>query len=71
MGMFSMKLFTYNLFESESVSHSVVSDSLQSLGLQPPKGSSASGILQATTLEWADIPFSRGSSQPRDWGSPF
>ena len=25
------------------------------------------GILQGRTLEWADIPFSRGSSRPRDW----
>ena len=25
------------------------------------------GILQAKTLEWVIIPFSRGSSQPRDW----
>ena len=25
------------------------------------------GILQARTIEWVDIPFSKGSSQPRDW----
>ena len=25
------------------------------------------GILQARTLEWIAFPFSRGSSQPRDW----
>ena len=25
------------------------------------------GILQARVLEWVAIPFSRGSSQPRDW----
>ena len=31
-----------------------------------PAGSSAQGILQARTLEWVTIPFSRGSSQPRD-----
>ena len=24
-------------------------------------------ILQARTLEWVAFPFSRGSSQPRDW----
>ena len=29
-------------------------------------GHSAHGILQARTLEWVAIPFSRGSSQPRD-----
>ena len=32
-----------------------------------PPGSSVHGILQARVLEWAAIPFSRGSSQPRDW----
>ena len=30
-------------------------------------GSSAHGILQARILEWVVMPFSRGSSQPRDW----
>ena len=29
-------------------------------------GSSVHGILQARILEWVAIPFSRGSSQPRD-----
>ena len=36
------------------------------MGCSPP-GSSVCGILQARTLEWIAIPFSRGSSQPRDW----
>ena len=31
-----------------------------------PPGSSVHGILQAGILEWIAIPFSRGSSQPRD-----
>ena len=30
-------------------------------------GSSVQGILQARKLEWISIPFSRGSSRPRDW----
>ena len=30
-------------------------------------GSSVYGILQATILKWEAIPFSRGSSPPRDW----
>ena len=29
-------------------------------------GSSVHGILQARILEWVPIPFSRGSSRPRD-----
>ena len=31
-----------------------------------PPGSSVHGILQARILEWIVIPFSRGSSQPKD-----
>ena len=31
-----------------------------------PLGSSVHGILQLRILEWVAIPFSRGSSQPRD-----
>ena len=31
-----------------------------------PPGSSVHGILQTRLLEWAAIPFSRGSSRPRD-----
>ena len=30
-------------------------------------GSSVQGILQTRILEWVAIPFSKGSSQPRDW----
>ena len=32
-----------------------------------PPGSSVYGILQARILEWVAIPFSRGSSWPKDW----
>ena len=32
-----------------------------------PLGSSVHGILQARTLEWVAMPFSRGSSRPRSW----
>ena len=49
-----------------SVSCSVVSESTRPHGLYPP-GSSVHGILQARILEWHAIPFSRGSSQLRDW----
>ena len=37
-----------------------------------PPGSSVPGILQARILEWVAMPFSRGSSPPRDqtWVSP-
>ena len=32
-----------------------------------PPGSPVHGILQARILEWVAIPFSRGSSRPKDW----
>ena len=32
-----------------------------------PPGSSVHGIIQARILEWIAVPFSRGSSWPRDW----
>ena len=32
-----------------------------------PQGSSGHRILQVRTLEWVAIPFSRGSSWPKDW----
>ena len=50
----------------ESVSHSVVSDSLQPHRCCPP-GFSVHGILQGRILQWVAIPFSRGSSRPRNW----
>ena len=45
----------------------VCAQSLQSyLALCNPVDSSVRGILQARILEWASMPSSRGSSQPRD-----
>ena len=55
---YSILMYTYKFFESESESCSVVSNPVQPRGL--------SGILQAIILEWVACPFSRGSSQPRD-----
>ena len=55
--------------ESENVSCSVMSDCLCSHGQYPP-GFSVCGILQARILERVAIPFSRGSSRPRD-GTQF
>ena len=53
-----------NIFESESISCSIMSNSLQSHGLYSRAGSFVLEILQARILEWR--PFSRRSSQPRD-----
>ena len=47
--------------QSQSESCSVVSDSLQSHGLYSPWNS------PGQILEWVAFPFSRGSSQPKDW----
>ena len=49
------------------VSHSIVSNSLWPHGLYSPLGASVHGILQGRILEWVAMPFSRGSSRPRDW----
>jgi len=57
----SMSLFLI----CESVSLSLMSDSLWPDALCPP-GSSVCGILQARILEWFAISFSRESSRPRD-----
>ena len=35
--------------------------------LRDPMNYTVHGIFQARILEWVDFPFSRGSSQPRDW----
>ena len=53
--------------KSESVSRSVVSDSATpwAIAHQVP----LMEILQARILEWVTIPFSRRSSQPREWTS--
>ena len=56
----SPPLPTQIVSESESESHSVVSNSLRPHGLN-----TVYGILQARILEWIALPFSRGSSQPR------
>ena len=48
-----------------SVSRAVVFNSLPPMDCSSP-GSSVHGILQARILEWVVIPFSRGSSRPRD-----
>ena len=53
---------SYRLEKSES--YSVVSVSLQHHGY-------IHGILEARVLEWVAFPFSRGSSQPRDWTQVF
>ena len=47
------------------LSHSVVSDSLQSHDCRLPRPS-VHGLLQTRILEWVGIPFPRGSSQPSD-----
>ena len=60
------KYFLDMLFESESVSHSVMSDSLWPHGLYSLPGCFVHGVLQARILEWVAISFSRGSSQSRD-----
>ena len=40
---------------------------LSCVRLRDPMDYTAHEILQARILEWVVFPFSRGSSQPRDW----
>ena len=47
-------------------SYSVMSTLFDPMDCSLP-GSSVHGILQAKIPEWVAFPFSRGSSQPRDW----
>ena len=51
---------------SERVSPSVMSDSSDPMNCTPP-ASFVYGIFQARILKWIAMPFSRGSSWPRDW----
>lgn len=48
---------------AEAAARSVASDSCDATGCSPP-GSSDRGTVQASVLEWAAVPFSRGSSRP-------
>ena len=48
------------------LSHSVLSNCLQPHRLESAR-LLCPGILQARILEWVAVPFSRGSSWPRDW----
>ena len=50
----------------ESVSHSVVSDSLPTPWTVAHQAPLSMGILQARILEWVAISFSRGSCQPKN-----
>ena len=55
---------SYYFKTCKSVTHSVVS--VHNPLNCSPSGSPVHGILQARILEWVAIPFSRGSSWPRD-----
>ena len=56
----TVKPFTSDINESESERRLVVSNFCN------PMDHTVHEILQARTLKWVAVPFSRGSSQPRD-----
>ena len=60
------ELLRPTLCEIVSVSRLVTSDSLFDSVDSSPPGSSVCGTLQARVLKWVTIPFSKGSSRPRD-----
>ena len=63
LSMAYYNLFNKCLWKSESVICSVMSNPMDC----SPPGSSDHGILQASILEWAAIPFFKGFSQSKDW----
>ena len=66
--LLSSNCFTFYNTSSLVVSVSVAHVQLFATPMDcSPPGASVHGILQARTLEWIAIAFSRGSSQPRDW----
>ena len=54
-------------FYTLHLSPKIVKVSWSCLTLCDPMDYTVHGILQARILEWVDFPFSKGSSQPRDW----
>ena len=54
-------------FSRSVLARSVVSNSLQPLWTVAHQVPLSMGIFQARILEWVAQPFSKGSSQPRDW----
>ena len=56
----------FSPLKSENISLSIMFDSLWPMDYSPP-GSSVHEIVQGRILQWVAIPFSRGSSWPRDW----
>ena len=67
LSFFSLFKLAFKIYYTQLIIYyNCVSNSLQPYGQYSPPGSSVHGILQARILEWVAIPFSRGSSQPRD-----
>ena len=65
---FGRKMLSLNSgFVSLSVLVTQLCQTLCNLMDCSPPGSSVHWISQARILEWVTVPFSRGSSQPRDW----
>ena len=58
--------FSCNVNWLKNISKLIVKFIQSCLTLCHPVDYTVRGILQATILEWVDIPFSRGTSQPRD-----
>ena len=57
----------YSISNTESIDTVKVKVTQSCLTLCDPMDYTVHGILQARILEWVAFPFSRGSSQPRDW----
>ena len=62
----SLEGMKHELEAYHTISESEVAQLCPNLCGPMEPGSSVHGILQARTLEWVTIPFSRRSSRPRD-----
>ena len=61
-----LKILFRNLSESESEATQSCPTICDAMNCSL-SGSSVHGVFQARVLEWVAVPFSRGSSRPRDW----
>ena len=59
--------FCWSMLHNGTVSGSEVKVAQSCPTLCYPMDYTVHGIMQARIMEWVAIPFSRGSSQPRDW----
>ena len=71
LGFSSMWTENFQMYNTAELKPSEVKVTQSCLTLCNPIDYTIDGILQARILEWVAFPFSKGSSQPRDWTQVF